>query len=147
MLMRNYFVAIFLQPFYFRVASLLQNFIHMKTKFWLKDPEDHDYIAALDFLELLYTPEQAASYVEKLKNTSTVVKKSKDILRASQLQLLPKENVHVKNDIQKVKKGKKMSPILIVQDQKLVIADGYHRLCSIYYLSEDWEVPCRLAHT
>ena len=58
----------------------------MKTKFWLKDPEDHDYVAALDFLELLYTPEQAASYVEKLKNTSTVVKKSKDILRASQLQ-------------------------------------------------------------
>lgn len=119
----------------------------MKSKLWLNDPEDHDYAAARDYLELVYAPEQAGAYVEKLRSAATVVKKSKDILRASGLQLLPKENVHVKADIQKVKKGKKLSPILLVQDTKLVIADGYHRLCSIYYLSEDLEVPCRLAYT
>ena len=38
-----------------------------------------------------------------------------------------------------------LSPILLVRSEnKLIIADGYHRLCAIYYLSEDLEVPCRI---
>jgi hypothetical protein len=53
-------------------------------------------------------------------------------------------DIHVKTDMLKVKKGKKLSPILLVRDGKLIVADGYHRLCSIYYLSEDLEVPCRV---
>lgn len=142
---RNGFVAFIIKAFYFSVIG--DKLCFMKSKIWLKDPEDHDYTAALDYLELVYTPEQAAAYVDQLRNATTVVKKAKDILRASGLQLLPRENVHVKEDIQRARKGKKLSPILLVQDDKLVIADGYHRLCSIYYLSEDLEVPCRLVHT
>ena len=43
------------------------------------------------------------------------------------------------------KKGKKLSPLLLIRSNgKLVIADGYHRICASYYLSEDLEVPCRL---
>jgi disulfide oxidoreductase YuzD len=79
------------------------------------------------------------------KKSNTILKKAKDILRASELELLNKDNKHVKENIKKSKHGKKLSPILLVRGtQKLIIADGYHRLCAIYYLSEDLEVPCRL---
>jgi len=116
----------------------------MKSKVWLNDPEEHDYPAAIDYLTLLYPEAVAKEIVERLKNAVTIKKKAKDILRASELSLLPETNIHVRENIRKVKKGKKLSPILLVRDGKLVIADGYHRLCSIYYLSEDLEVPCRI---
>jgi len=117
----------------------------MKNKIWSNEPEEHDFPAALDFLDLLYPHAAAEEIVERLKNAETIKKKAKDILRASSLPLLPKDNFHVREDLQKVKKGKKLSPILLVRDDKLIIADGYHRVCSIYYLSEDLEVPCRIA--
>jgi len=112
---------------------------------WLKNPEAHDYPAAFDYLELLFPSKTAALFVTKLKKSKTIQKKAKDILRASQSILLDKNNIHVKENIKKSKKGIKLSPILLVRkEQKLIIADGYHRLCAIYYLSEDLEVPCRL---
>ena len=116
----------------------------MKNKIWLNDPESHDYTAAADYLSLLYPEEIANIIAERLKNVPTIKKKAKDILRASKLSLLPQTNFHVREDMRKVKKGKKLSPILLVRDRDLIIADGYHRVCSIYYLSEDLEVPCRI---
>ncbi|MET8629695.1 hypothetical protein ABZW30_39220 [Kitasatospora sp. NPDC004669] len=117
----------------------------MPSPAWKKDPESHDFPAALDYLELVLEPEAAQRVVAKLNDANTVVKKAKDILRASELPLLPKENVHVAENIAKVKQGKKLSPVLLVRGRPLIIADGYHRVCAIYYLSEDLEVPCRLA--
>lgn len=114
-------------------------------KFWLKDPEPHDYPAAEDYLELLFTPDESKGFIENLKKATTITKKAKDVLRASNLPLLPQDNIHVKQDLKKVKKGNKLSPILLVRsDHKLIIADGYHRICALYYLSEDLEIPCRL---
>jgi disulfide oxidoreductase YuzD len=75
-----------------------------------------------------------------------MVKKAKDVLRAAGLPLLDASNVHVKEDVRKVRKGKKLSPVLLVEDGRLIIADGYHRVCAIYELSEDLEIPCRLVH-
>ena len=115
------------------------------SKFWLKDPQKHDFPAATDYLELLFDGTEAKAVVEKLKAEKTIFKKAKDILRASELPLLNKENIHVRENLQKVKKGDKMSPILLVRhNAKLIIADGYHRVCAIYYLSEDDDIPCRL---
>ncbi len=115
------------------------------TKYWLKEPEEHDFPAAYDYLELLYSPKESKLLVDKLKKAKTISKKAKDILRASMLPLLPINDIDVSHNIKKVKKGKKLSPVLLVRgEQKLVIADGYHRLCAIYYLSEDLEIPCRL---
>ena len=111
---------------------------------WLSDPEDHDYSAAQDYLELHFIPSQAADMASRLRTEKTILKKAKDILRASQLTLLPKDNVHVKANLQKVDKGKKMSPVLLVRGEPLLIADGYHRVCAIYYLSEDLTIPCRI---
>ncbi|WP_160140202.1 hypothetical protein [Chryseobacterium sp. c4a] len=116
-----------------------------KDNLWMKEPEDHDFPAALDYLELLFTPDEAQKIVENLKGAKTITKKSKDILRASKLALLPETNIHVKENLKKVEKNKKLSPILLVRGQhELIIADGYHRLCCSYYLTEDLEVPCRL---
>lgn len=116
-----------------------------KDSIWMKEPEDHDFPAAQDYLELLFEPDKARKLVEKLKTVPTITKKSKDILRASKLSLLPETNIHVKENLKKVEKNKKLSPILLVRgENELIIADGYHRLCCSYYLTEDLEVPCRL---
>lgn len=115
-----------------------------KDEFWLSDPEEHDYAAAQDYLDFLFNNSQVSDIVHRLKKEKTILKKAKDILRSSQLTLLPKDNVHVKANIKKVSQGKKMSPVLLVRGQPMVIADGYHRVCAIYYLSEDLIIPCRL---
>jgi CRISPR-associated endonuclease Cas2 len=42
--------------------------------------------------------------------------------------------------------GKSLSPILLVRDSnngKVVIADGYHRLCAVYSMGEDELIPCK----
>ncbi|WP_294233045.1 hypothetical protein [uncultured Chryseobacterium sp.] len=116
------------------------------SNIWLPEPEVHDFPAAQDYLELIFEPETAAAFVQKLQQAKTIQKKSKDIFRASSLPLLPKNNIHVKENLRKVKNSKKLSPILLVRGnyEKLIIADGYHRLCCSYYLTEDLEVPCRL---
>ncbi|HEX7844381.1 MAG TPA: hypothetical protein VF476_01195 [Chitinophagaceae bacterium] len=116
----------------------------MKDSIWLTDPEEHDYPAAADYLDLLLPSAVVDAIVKRLRQEKTILKKSKDILRASQLPLLPKDNIHVMANMKKVKKGKKMSPVLLVRGQPLIIADGYHRLCAIYYLSEDLTIPCRI---
>ena len=122
-----------------------KNALLSKKSIWLKDPEEHDFPAAQDYLELLFIPKDAKQYVAALKKTKTIVKKTKDIFRASKLPLLPEENIHVQENFKKIKKGKKLSPILLVRGKnELIIADGYHRLCCSYYLTEDLEVPCRL---
>jgi disulfide oxidoreductase YuzD len=116
-----------------------------KDNIWLKEPEEHDFPAALDYLELLFETADANNITKKLKQAKTIQKKSKDIFRASRLPLLPKDNIHVKENFKKIKNNKKLSPILLVRGQEqLIIADGYHRLCCAYYLTEDLEVPCRL---
>lgn len=114
------------------------------TKIWLKNPRDSNYPAAADYLDLLLPRNRVQKIVSALKNEKTVLKKAKDILRASQLPLLPAENIHVKENIAKVKSGKKLSPVLLVRSERLIVADGYHRVCSIYYLSEDFDIPCRI---
>lgn len=117
----------------------------MAKNIWLKDPEEHDFPAAIDYLELLFDPKDAKIFVDNLKKATTIVKKSKDILRASKLHLLPQDDIELKTDFKKYKNGQKLSPILLIRaNNELIIADGYHRLCCSYYISENTEVPCRL---
>jgi len=116
----------------------------MKNGFWLPDPEEHDYPAAADYLGLLFSPDKVKTIVEQLQQETTIPKKAKDILRASGLPLLEKDNIHVKDNLKKADKGEQLSPVLLVRGERLIIADGYHRLCAIYYLSEDLVIPCRI---
>jgi hypothetical protein len=118
----------------------------MKSEIWLHEPEDHDFAAAADYLELQFPGDAAAAIVTKLRKAETVTKKAKDVLRASGLPLLDQDNIHVHEDLRKVKDGKKLSPILLVVGKPLIIADGYHRVCAVYALSEDHEIPCLLVN-
>ena len=57
-------------------------------------------------------------------------------------------NSHVEKDRRKIRGGRKLSPLLLVRDEargRLIIADGYHRLCAIYYFDEDALIPCKIA--
>jgi len=114
---------------------------------WLSEPEEHDYPSALSYLSLLYDEQTATTYVSKLKRTSISEFKAKDIFRASGLSSLGISNSHVKNDQQKLQSGDELSPLLLVRDSvngKVVIADGYHRLCAVYAHNEDAVIPCKI---
>jgi hypothetical protein len=114
---------------------------------WLGRPEEHDYPAALSYLSLVYDATMAAGLVNKLKKAAVAEFKAKDIFRASALPLLGVINSHVKKDQQKIMSGSEVSPLLLVRDPangKVVIADGYHRLCAVYSFDEDAVIPCKI---
>ncbi|MGW7007465.1 hypothetical protein ACWGCW_32855 [Streptomyces sp. NPDC054933] len=111
---------------------------------WLPDPEEHDFPAAADFLDLIVDADQVARIVSRFREAPTRIKKAKDVMRASGLPLLPADNVHVKHNIRKVHDGKRLSPVLLARGTPLIIADGYHRVCAAYHLTEDLDIPCRL---
>ncbi|MCQ4041135.1 hypothetical protein ACFOSC_07140 [Streptantibioticus rubrisoli] len=113
---------------------------------WLPEPEEHDFPAAADYLDLIFDAQRVRRIVTALRQAQTLTKKAKDVMRASQLPLLPADNVHVKHNIRKVHAGGKLSPVLLVRGQPLVIADGYHRVCAAYHLTEDLDIPCRLVN-
>jgi hypothetical protein len=114
---------------------------------WLKEPEDHNYPAALSYLSLIYDDGTASKMVDDLKATSVSQFKAKDVFRSSSLSLLGVSNYHVNKDRKKIKKGMGLSPILLVRDTpngKVVIADGYHRMCAVYSFDEDAIIPCKI---
>ena len=85
----------------------------------------------------------------KLKTAHVSEFKAKDIFRASALSLLGISNSHVERDRKKIEAGKLLSPILLVRDSvhgKVVIADGYHRLCALYSFDEDALVRCKIGN-
>jgi len=119
----------------------------MKIK-WLSKPEDHDYTAARSYLSLLYDGPASAGHIDKLKRAPVSKFQAKDIFRASDLSLLGVSNFHVKIDRKKIKLGKASSPLLLIRDPsngKVVIADGYHRLCAVYSYDENAVIPCKIA--
>jgi len=119
------------------------------TEHWKDAPDDHDFPAAADYLSLLLEPAEVDAKVKALRGASITHRKAKDLLRASRLELLPAENVHVKKDLGKVQKGQLLSPVLLLRgklagDVPLTIADGYHRICASYHLDENADIPCRI---
>jgi hypothetical protein len=114
---------------------------------WLPSVEDHDYLAAASFLGLVCAPDRVDRLVADLKAAPIVRFKAKDIFRASGLSLLGVSNSHVDRDRKKIRKGQALSPLLLVRDEaggRVVIADGYHRLCAVYGFDEDALIPCQI---
>jgi hypothetical protein len=114
---------------------------------WLKEPETHDYPAAVSYLSLIYKEADAKKLAQQLEKVAVSSFKAKDIFRASSLSLLGISNSHVKKDQDKIKNGTAVSPLLLVRDSangKVVIADGYHRLCAVYSYDEDALIPCKI---
>ncbi len=114
---------------------------------WLQEPEEKDYPAAESYLSLLYDDTAVRSIVSKLKGAPVSQFKAKDIFRASGLSLLGISNSHVEKDRGKIEDGKSLSPLLLVRDGrngKVIIADGYHRMCAVYSFNEDELIPCKI---
>jgi hypothetical protein len=113
---------------------------------WKDEPEAQDFPAAESYLSLLIGSAAAAKLVKALRKEQTLLHfAAKDILRAAGLPLLAPDDFEVAADLEKVKAGSKLSPVLLVQGIPLWVADGYHRVCASYHLDEKTQVPCRMA--
>lgn len=122
----------------------------MPDPIWKSDPDEHDFPAAADYLELIADAATCTAIVDALRAAPTVLKKAKDVLRAAGLPLLPTENPHVAADLAKVRNGHALSPVLLVRGDlhrglSAQVADGYHRICASWYLDENTQIPCRIA--
>jgi len=116
---------------------------------WQGAPDEHDYLASLSYLSLLMPRPHAERVVAALREEEPCTYEASDLLRAAHLPLQPRDDALVARDLEKVRKGKALVPILLVrgdvlESSPLVIADGYHRVCAAYYVNEDREVPCRI---
>lgn len=114
---------------------------------WLNEPEEHDYPAAQAYLSLLFDERTAIAHVAALRHAPMSSFKAKDIFRASDLSLLGVSNGHVEKDQHKIRSGEALSPLLLVRSSsggRLIIADGYHRLCAVYGFDEDAIIPCKI---
>jgi hypothetical protein len=122
----------------------------MKKRFaikWLRRPKEGNYPAALSYLTLIFPPKTAAAYVQRLRRGPVTTFKSKDIFRASGLSFLGVSNYFVEKDRKKILEGQKLSPLLLVRDiahGRVIVADGYHRLCSVYSFDEEAPIPCKI---
>ena len=131
-------------------SAEMLNFTQMKNNEnikWLSDPGDKDYKAAVSYLGLIFSPAAVKTIVAKLRKATDAEFKAKDIFRASTLPLLPKNHHDLKKDLKKINAGEAFSPILLVRDTqhgKVIIADGYHRLCAVYYYNDEAMIRCRI---
>ena len=114
---------------------------------WLAAPEEHDYPAAESYLSLIFQGDVAKAQAANLRLAPIVLFKAKDIFRASGLTLLGVSNSHVAKDQRKIESGHDLSPLLVVRDPsggRVIIADGYHRLCAVYSIDEDALILCKI---
>jgi hypothetical protein len=114
---------------------------------WLPKVEEHDFAAAESYLALIYPLAQCKTLVAALRAADIVQFKAKDIFRASQLSLLGISNSHVEKDRAQINKGEALSPVLLVREPnvgRVIVADGYHRVCAVYQVDEDAWIPCKI---
>jgi hypothetical protein len=121
----------------------------MASEHWQLEPDKHDFPAANAYLSLICDTVMAGKLVELFRAATSSIYEAKDLLRASGLKVLEKNNTHVAKDLEKVKNGDKLSPVLLVRgkfykNRSLVVADGYHRICASYWLDEIAQIPCRI---
>ena len=117
---------------------------------WKKTPERGDYAAATAYLSLILPERRAKAVVRTLRAARIVEHAAKDLLRASGLPLLPRDEASVREDLKKIDKGKPLSPVLLVRGDMtkaipLIVADGYHRICAVCYYDESAPIAIQIA--
>ena len=113
---------------------------------WMADPQEHDFPAAAAYLGLLLDERDVDAIVAALRTAAPAHVKAKDILRAAGLPLLAPTNPHVASDLAKIRAKTPLSPILLVRGDAraglpVLIADGYHRVCTSYHTDENTDIP------
>ena len=112
---------------------------------WLERPQKHDYPAAQSYLQLSMEPRAAKKLIDKLRRAKLTQFAAKDVFRASGLSLLGVSDSHVQEQRMLIIEDQALSPILLHRDRRsgrLIIGDGYHRLCAVYTFNEDAMIPC-----
>jgi hypothetical protein len=117
---------------------------------WSETGEAEDFEAAFKYLSLLCSDRKARALVKSLSGSKPLDHAAKDLLRAAELPLLPRDDPHVDEDLRRIQKGKALAPVLLVRGDMasglpLVVADGYHRICAVVYFDESAPVRCRIA--
>jgi hypothetical protein len=118
---------------------------------WKEASEADDYDAALKYLSLIFPVAKSQKLVRALQKSSGIDHAAKDLLRASNLPMLSRDEAHVDEDLKKIGKGKPLVPVLLVRGDMalgvpLIVADGYHRICAVCYYDESAPVACRLVN-
>lgn len=114
---------------------------------WRHKLDEAEYTPARTYLTLLYGTKAAKLHVAQLKAADVEAFEAKDIFRATSLPLLADSDVHVKKDKARIRKEKRLCPILMVRDPengRIVVADGYHRLCAVYSVDVDALICCKI---
>ena len=92
----------------------------MAQVLWENAPDAHDYPAASSYLSLLVDDDRLrARIIAQLQAAPVAHYKAKDLLRASALPLLSAENPHVASDLRKIRKGRALSPVLLLRGDLL----------------------------
>ena len=117
---------------------------------WSEKEEDADFDAAFKYLSLLCSDRKAHALVKSLRGAKAIEHAAKDLLRAANLPLLPRDEPHVDEDLKRIQKAKPLAPVLVIRGDManglpLTVADGYHRICAIVYFDESAPVRCRIA--
>ena len=99
-------------------------------------------------MSLIIDPARVKVIVSHLNAKKETIKfKARDIFRASGLPLLGISQHQIEHNLKRIKNGEKLSPILLVRDEanrRVIIADGYHRLCAVYHHNDNMEIPCKI---
>jgi hypothetical protein len=114
---------------------------------WLSEPIEHDYGAAENFLQLFYKPKDCRAIVKKLRRAKMSTFSAKDILRASDASLAEIKLFDWSGTMQEITDGKALAPILLVRQDngaRLLVADGFHRMCALFVRDEQISVPCKI---
>ncbi len=119
---------------------------------WHATVAESNYTAAAAYLSLLMKPMEATATVDRLRQGQIGSFYAKDILRASCLLLLPLTDPYVQHELDKIDRKLPLSPILMIRGKarkgtRLIVADGYHRVCANYHLDPDNLIPCHITES
>ena len=112
---------------------------------WREDPSKHDYAAAATYLTLLFSEKEATALMRRLQKAPLTHYVARDIVRAAGVS--PLGIADSDEERQKILAGAKISPLLLVRapaGDRVIVADGFHRLCTVCRLDDRAVVPCKI---
>ncbi len=112
---------------------------------WSREPDKKDYPAAERYLCLIFAPEEAAEITARLHKAPVTRQVARDVLRAAVSSMIGISDSDEERD--KILAGEKVSPLLLVSHEAtggVIVADGFHRLCTIFRIDQMSMVPCKI---
>lgn len=115
---------------------------------WRKRPRKKDYPAAQAYLTLMLGQTSARRLTRRLRAAKLRMLPARDILRASRTPMSEVRAFDWVRQNKDIRKGRPFAPLLLVCDARsgrLIVADGFHRLCAAFAQDQDAKVRFKLA--